>query len=711
MAQTFFDRALPVWSPDALREKNSTFGLYATVSSTAATLRIAATDVYRVFVDGVFFAHGPARCAHDHYRVDELPLPATATHVAIEVSHYAVNSFCYLQADGFVQAEILSDGQITAATGADGFTYLRLNSRVRKVQRYSYQRPFVDAWRLTPSYADWRMGAPCPHAHPIAMHPTAPKRLVARGIPNYAFTDTLATHRVAVGTFADGVIPPAYRKDRSLIRLYDPDSGLLEGFTESELEWHLSDTVQEWQNTAYTATDDTAEEVSLAPYTWSLLALPVEKTGFITAHLQCSGDTSLWLLFDEVLTDGDVDPLRMDCCNVLRLDLTAGDYDFISTEPYGFRYLKVACLQGQVTLRHVGVKELTCPLPVVTAYTGSDTALRRIYDAAVETFCQNSVDLFMDCPTRERAGWLCDSYFTARTEWLLTGQNAIERNFLENYLLPARFPHLPEGMVPMCYPADHSDGNFIPNWAMWLVLELEDRLKRVGDTDFVQQFRPRVYGLVDWFARYENKDGLLEKLPGWVFVEWSKANDLVQDINFPSNMLYARMLEAVDALYGDPALSQKAARLKDTIRQRSYNGTFFTDNEVYGTDGIPRSTGACTETCQYYAFFTGVATPRSHPVLWERLVTEFGPDRKGNYSHVHPSNAFIGNYLRLMLLAQEERTPQLLEEIKGYFGYMAERTGTLWEHVGTTASCNHGFASYVACLLLSHDRPAREVAP
>jgi alpha-L-rhamnosidase len=30
---------------------------------------------------------------------------------------------------------------------------------------------------------------------------------------------------------------------------------------------------------------------------------------------------------------------------------------------------------------------------------------------------------------------------------------------------------------------------------------------------------------------------------------------------------------------------------------------------------------------------------------------------------------------------------------------MAERTGTLWEHMGTQASCNHGFASYLGHVL------------
>lgn len=37
---------------------------------------------------------------------------------------------------------------------------------------------------------------------------------------------------------------------------------------------------------------------------------------------------------------------------------------------------------------------------------------------------------------------------------------------------------------------------------------------------------------------------------------------------------------------------------------------------------------------------------------------------------------------------------------KGYFQYMADRTGTLWENDTICASCCHGFASYAAVLLV-----------
>ena len=108
--------------------------------------------------------------------------------------------------------------------------------------------------------------------------------------------------------------------------------------------------------------------------------------------------------------------------------------------------------------------------------------------------------------------------------------------------------------------------------------------------------------------------------------------------------------------------------------------------------------GECTETCQYYAFCFGTATKESHPALWRRLVEDFGPKRAktGKFPQIHPSNAFIGNYLRLECLAREGLSAQILEETRGFFLYMAELTGTLWEHIRTEASCNHGFASHIA---------------
>jgi alpha-L-rhamnosidase len=157
-------------------------------------------------------------------------------------------------------------------------------------------------------------------------------------------------------------------------------------------------------------------------------------------------------------------------------------------------------------------------------------------------------------------------------------------------------------------------------------------------------------------------------------------------------------------LYGRKDLAEEAARVRETIRRQSWTGEWFCDNAVRGKDGTLKLSGECTETCQYYAFFFNVADPKSHGDLYKRLLTSFGPGRKKTklYPKIHFSNAFIGNYLRLCLLARENRGAQILNETKGYFKKMADMTGTLWEHDNTSASCNHGFASYATVFLIEN---------
>ena len=172
-------------------------------------------------------------------------------------------------------------------------------------------------------------------------------------------------------------------------------------------------------------------------------------------------------------------------------------------------------------------------------------------------------------------------------------------------------------------------------------------------------------------------------------------------------MLYAKMLRCAANLYGDNSLREKADGIARAINEQSYleNG-FYCDNAVYNETGKAVLSGKCTESCQYYAFFCEIATPESRPELWRRLLHDFGPYRvkKGawpnfnedaKWQDIYPSNAFIGNYLRLELLYRYGEYEKLTENIKGYFLKMAELTGTLWENDMPTASCNHGFASHV----------------
>lgn len=692
-----FLAAKPVWEDGAETAMNRSLVFFADVTGNAPlSLHIAGHTRYQIFVNDRFISAGPARCGHGYFRTEEYDLTDRLTDganaVAILVAGYNANSFYLTDQPAFLCAELIRGGAVLCATGTDTpFAATVYNERITKVQRYSFQRPFTEAYELT-------AGGLCGSAKrgtPVALSPTAPKNFIRRNSPYCEYREIAARSRVADGETHPGGAGKEFH-DRSI----DAISELLKGFPREELDFCAVEEVYALAQTVAPC-DGIPENVTLAAGHSAVWDMGVNTTGYIRLRLDAKKGAVVYAIYNERLPEqGYPDAGRDSCANVVKWTVKEdGYYDLLSFEPYTYRFIQVIVLNADVAVRTVSQFRETYPeKKLANLHAMPDAELETIYRAAVETFVQNATDVFMDCPSRERAGWLCDSYFTSRVERELTGKSLVEHDFLENFLLPESFVGLPEGMLPMCYPSDHYDGCFIHNWAMWYVVELKEYLDRTGDKALIAAAKERVYRLVDFTAKYENTDGLLTDLDSWIFVEWSEANDYVRDVNYPTNMLYSLFLDSVSAMYGDTALAEKAKQLRATINDKSFDGTFYVDNAVKDGQGGFVNTRNRTETCQYYAFFTGTATKETRPALWQTMLNDFGPGRAetGAYPEIPKANAFIGNYLRLQLLFREGLYDKLTEEIRAFFLPMAEATGTLWENMTDFASCNHGFASHVA---------------
>lgn len=700
-----FVSAQPVWLQGLEKEMNITAGyrvVFKRPSSRKATLRLTGHSLYRVYLNGEFIAHGPARGPHDYYRVDEISLDDKMLRgdnlLAIEVAGYNAASFYLVNRPSFIQAEVVDKkGKVLASTGGEGtpFESLRINSREQKVQRYSFQRPFTEVYNLDPLSDAWKreVNAKCKLTPSV---PVSEKKYLPRRVPYSNFSEAAPVKIVAAGDLKTGHTPSSYWKDRSLTGI----GPQLSGFPEKDLTVIPSLEIQTITNENSKdfdiVWDPQAHSLDMGALEYRTLDFGTNLTGFIGATIHASEPTRLFFTFDEILSNNDVDFKRLSCVNIVEYNLEPGTYQVESFEPYTLRYLKIMNLKGTCRITSPYLREYANDSIWAAQFRCSDERINQIFEAARQTFRQNAIDIFMDCPSRERAGWLCDSFFTARVEYDLTGKSLIEQSFLENYLLPDSFENIPSGMVAMCYPGDHYDGSFIPNWCMWLICELDEYVQRTGDREMADKMKDRVLGIINFLDGYRNEDGLLEKLPSWVFVEWSKANQLVQDVNYPSNMHFAAVLDIAARLYNMPELAAEAYLIRSIIRDQSFNGKFFVDNAVR-KDGKLVPSGECTEVCQYFAFFFNVATPETHPELWQILVNDFGPKRRETkaWPEIYNANQFIGNFLRMELLSRYGESPdKILDESIGYLYYMAERTGTLWENDGAYASCNHGFASH-----------------
>ena len=153
-----FCTAKPVWLRDRETEMNVSFVLRASVpGDIPVKLNLAGHTNYQIFINGAFFAQGPARAGHGFFRADELdPTPALTEKtniVCILCAGYNANSFYLTDQPSFICAELLSGGRTLFATGSETpFAAYEYRRRVQRVQRYSFQRPFTESYEFAADY-------------------------------------------------------------------------------------------------------------------------------------------------------------------------------------------------------------------------------------------------------------------------------------------------------------------------------------------------------------------------------------------------------------------------------------------------------------------------------------------------------------------------------------------------------------------------------
>ena len=682
MSNNFFRSALPVWIEGRDTEWNVSARLtYAAKDLSGAKITLTGASFYQIFVRDELIHFGPARKGAGYVGVDVVPLPDLENaEISIIVAGYYCRCFNGVRNPSFIQAEIeAADGTILAATGKGGFDCLEYSARLQKVMRYSYQRQFAESYDLSRAdkKANFTVCEPNLTYIPRGIDLLDLDKKVAVFIKAGAYT-MRESENFPMRRFEIAAPSPAYDQyapedvDTAPFREYlkvDPDY-------EAQVSRGSAKTIEHWD-------------------------LGRIETGFLCLRVKANQDSRIIVAFGEQnRPDGRPYPHPSEATNCVEWILPKGDHKLISFEPYTIMGIEILITGGDVSIESVGVTECAYSARKIKPYEVNDPELALIYQAAVNTFRHNAVDVFMDCPSRERAGWLCDSYYTSQTEYALTGTTTVEDEFLNNYRTSGTRADL-GGVLDMCYPSD-CQHEFIPQWPMWYVLELNDYFNKRGRADRKESFKEQLYTLLGFFKKYENEYGLLEKLPGWNFVEWSKLNSRVHDVSWPTNMLYSEVVSIIGNLYSDDSLIEKSAALRKTIKKMAFNGKLFLDRAVRDENGALKNTDELAETTQYYALRFGLAdiNDEEFEYIKDMVFNVFGKDVMAEKCpEIEPSNAFPGFYIRSELMMKWKKYPELVEYVKHFFLPMAKATGTLWEHKNNAASCDHGFASYVAVVI------------
>lgn len=623
---------------------------------TRGKLILCAADYYQVFVNGAFCGYGPNRAPEGYARLREIAL-TDVKNIEIKVSAYNVSNYSCDRQLPFFAARIIGENGAVSAESLDFKAFLQ-SEREENVPRYSFQRGFVEVY-------DYRNCEQKP----------------------------LECYTVKAPQILD--CPEDVSKYEALDFRF-VNEGVFDGFRDIVCPWWKDMPEYIPAKDAFDVAEEVGKKAVGSFYSYDYV-LPYVVQGFFSIDVKAEEETKIYLVFDEYVPDGKWAFRRIGCNNCVCYTLPKGTYRLMTFEPYVLMHLKVL-VKGKANVKPKMIL-LQNDTESAVKLSGNEE-LVCLFEAAERSFRSNSTDIFMDCG-RERAGWLLDSRFAAIAEEMFTGKNSIERAFLENIAL-ANVPEIPEKMIPMCFPSQHENmHNYIPNYAMWYVIQIGEYYKRTGDRTLVEEAKEKAYALYEYFQAFKNEYGLLENLTGWIFIEWSVANDpeYVRGVNYPSNLVYAEMLKTMSELYGDTRFSKEGEQILSYIEKNAYTGEFFVDNATRDENGVlQRRDDHISETCQYYALREGL---NPDPSFSERVKTELGPFRKeGMHENVGRSNILPGHCLRFCWLSEIGEHDLLVKELVKCMKHMYDTTGTLWEKDAPTNSLSHGFTSIAAVLLV-----------
>ena len=682
-----------VWAEGQKNQMNRAFAFVLDLGKKQmGEICLSAASCYKVIADGKLMGFGPNRTAHGYARAAVYPF--NAQYITVEVQSHFVPNFCWVKREPFFACVLKTESG--KEYFAEDFNCFALSDRVQKVRRYSFQRGFCE------TYINERDRTALYFCKPQNAFPRV--KTEKAELPHLLPSETLNPALSEI--FAEKVIDSGYCKTSPEIAVYvDRTETLIgtviEGFKRSEWQDFSTDEISRITYLSGAKSGD---------YAYETLDFSRIVTGIVEVEIIGGNAGEVFFAFDEILSDEKlktIKPFRGDTANVFKWTVKkAGVYNLSAFEPYAFRYANVITSAG--VKANVKVRAYENPEAGKMLFECDDKKIEQIMEAARHTFAHNAVDLLTDCPSRERAGWLSDSFFSSVAERVFTGDNKVERAFLQNYILADKSGH-PKGMIPRCYPADYYEEDaFIPNWSLWYILEIYKYFTQYGYDETVEKSRANVEGILNYFVDFENEFGVLEDLKGWIFVEWSAANnsDHINGINVPSNACYYASLLAAAKVYGIKGLKEKAEKVKDYLLKNAYVDGFFVDNLIRNEKGDIIPTENYTETRQYYMFFFKCADKHTHKELFDKMLNEYGKSDSsvsgGNpvKKQLTPSNMIYGVYMRLELLMREQKRVELLNECVRYFYDMTQKTGTLWENNTASASCDHGFASYVSRFII-----------
>jgi len=253
------------------------------------------------------------------------------------------------------------------------------------------------------------------------------------------------------------------------------------------------------------------------------------------------------------------------------------------------------------TYRYIQIEIKTGPEPLVLndiygTYTGYPFQLASKFSAPemplldsilnvgwrTARLCAN--ETYMDCPYYEQLQYFGDT----RIQALLSLYNTRDDRLVRNAINDGRQSIVSDGITMSRYPTNLHQ--FIPSFSIWWIAMIHDYWMLRGKDDYVANQLPAIRMILDYYERHLRDDASLSYIPYWFFTDWTFNNgepprlpdgqSSIQDLHFLTGLELAAEMESK---LGMPAFAEKynqmAARIKTGFKAKYWdsNRKLFAD--------------------------------------------------------------------------------------------------------------------------------------
>lgn len=313
-----------------------------------------------------------------------------------------------------------------------------------------------------------------------------------------------------------------------------------------------------------------------------LLDFGTELTGFTILRLKGTPGQIVEVRHAEELID--TQHIRFDTrcyCRYQEFITLSGQMDEIEFFDYkGFRYMELVGYDGPLSTDSVSVINSFYPMDDKTClFHSSEPLLNDIWDICRNGVKQGTQDTYLDCPTREKGGFLGDAYITAFSHLYLSNDDRILKKMLCDFanklrIYPGMTVNAPNYIVGAL--ADYT--------LLWPEILLRYFIW-TGDLSFVREMRGALDTLCEYFEGFEDTHGFLAKIRNRLFpesesilVDWPP--NVRYDYDFEAakngvctliNQLYFGFLRTCATLYSYLGETPQADRLQQKAAQLDRN--------------------------------------------------------------------------------------------------------------------------------------------